>query len=597
MHSICLVPGLFMRETPLTYHCKVIATSGPSGTYPQRAYRNPLDTLVKFLDSKHKEHWAIWEFRAEGTGYPDEEVYGRVFHFPWPDHHPPPFMLIPNIIASMRNWLRAEDGRVVVVHCKAGKGRSGTASCSYLVSEEGWSLDDALKRFTERRMRPGFGNGVSIPSQLRWLTYVDRWARQGKLYVERRVEIVEVHMHGLRDGVKIAVEGFIDEGKIIKIFHQFTSDEQEVVRGTVGKNGGLAGVVAEVLRRKNDKRKAKKAASSRSSSRDGRRDTGLSSEPSSAYDSPVEDKDDSDTGGTPVTPSKTDSIDGDWADVIFRPKHRVILPTNDINIDFERRNKAAYGLTMVTAVAHVWFNAFFEGNGPENNGKAEDSGVFEIEWDKIDGIKGSSKKGSQAFDKVAVVWRELPDEPDHPHVLIQEPKEGEEVKQTKAADWKGVDTSAPDASKDLGIRASSPSSSVANFSSSPKEKEHPGIVTAPAMEGSHLEGVKSHGLDGEDLTRTPERVSTDLDSEPPIRKTQTEPDASEASQIESTNSPIMQSPASQSTPAVEAVGGKSHVSTGDLPDGWAETELKPIKEHGFGHLRRENNPKNSEASS
>ncbi|KAA8573241.1 hypothetical protein EYC84_003735 [Monilinia fructicola] len=70
----------------------IIATSGPSGTYPQRAYRNPLDQLVTFLDYKHgKEGWMIWEFRAEGTGYPDEEVRGRVKHWPWPDHHPPPF--------------------------------------------------------------------------------------------------------------------------------------------------------------------------------------------------------------------------------------------------------------------------------------------------------------------------------------------------------------------------------------------------------------------------------------------------------------------------------------------------------------------------
>jgi protein-tyrosine phosphatase len=181
----------------------VIATSGPSGTYPQRAYRNPLDSLVKFLDSKHGEDWAIWEFRAEGTGYPDSEVYNRVYHYPFPDHHPPPFALIPNIMASMRNWLHEKEGRVVVVHCKAGKGRSGTASCSYLISEEGWAIHKALNRFTERRMRPNMGKGVSIPSQLRWIGYVDRWAKHGKLYVERQVEVMEVHCWGLRDGVKI----------------------------------------------------------------------------------------------------------------------------------------------------------------------------------------------------------------------------------------------------------------------------------------------------------------------------------------------------------------------------------------------------------
>ena len=125
--------------------------------------------LVKWLDQRHGDDWAIWEFRAEGTGYPDSEVYNRIYHYPFPDHHPPPFALMPNIMASMRNWLKAKEGRVAVVHCKAGKGRSGTASCSYLISEEGWEVEKALKRFTERRMRPGMGKGVSIPSQLRWI--------------------------------------------------------------------------------------------------------------------------------------------------------------------------------------------------------------------------------------------------------------------------------------------------------------------------------------------------------------------------------------------------------------------------------------------
>jgi protein-tyrosine phosphatase len=229
----------------------IIATSGPGATYPQVAYRNPLKDLVKFLDSKHGDKWAIWEFRAEGTGYPDSEVYGRVWHYPWPDHHPPPFALIPLIMGSMRKWLKDDeaDGRVVVVHCKAGKGRSGTISCSYLISEEGWTPEDAMNRFTERRMRPGFV-GISIPSQRRWITYVDRWAKHGKKYIERPVEILEVHIWGLRDGVKIAVEGYVEEGKVIKKFHTFHRHEREIVRGSISNETGLSDVAMEVLGRK-----------------------------------------------------------------------------------------------------------------------------------------------------------------------------------------------------------------------------------------------------------------------------------------------------------------------------------------------------------
>jgi len=154
-------PRLPSPDTPLDLSYitpTLIATSGPSSTYPRTLYRNPLPDLLRFLNTKHGSQWAIWEFRAEGTGYADEEVEGgRVHHFPWPDHHPPPFGLVPEIVGSMRGWLSGEEGRVAVVHCKAGKGRSGTVVCSYLISEEGWSREAAEARFTERRMRAGFG--------------------------------------------------------------------------------------------------------------------------------------------------------------------------------------------------------------------------------------------------------------------------------------------------------------------------------------------------------------------------------------------------------------------------------------------------------
>lgn len=78
-------------------------------------------------------------------------------------------------MTSIRNWLHGDDKqdktsadklerRVAVVYCKAGKGRSGTVACSYLIGREGWTRADALKRFTERRMKVGFSEGVSIPS-------------------------------------------------------------------------------------------------------------------------------------------------------------------------------------------------------------------------------------------------------------------------------------------------------------------------------------------------------------------------------------------------------------------------------------------------
>jgi protein-tyrosine phosphatase len=121
-----------------------------------------------------------------------------------------------------------------------------------------------------------------------------------------------------------------------------------------------------------------------------------------------------------------------------------------VNIDFERRSKAAYtGWAMVTSIAHVWFNAYFEG------GDKHDSGVFEADWESLDGIKGTSKRGVKALDRLKVVWRYAPpsrfgiSEPGKEDTAIMaqaisEPKPGEPIPESHPADWRGQETGAAD---------------------------------------------------------------------------------------------------------------------------------------------------------
>jgi len=347
------------------------------------------------------------------------------------------------MMASMRNWLHDKDtnkvGRVVVVHCKAGKGRSGTAVCSYLISEESWGREDALARFTARRMRPGFGSGISIPSQLRWVGYVDHWTKTGKRYVERQIEVLELHVWGLRDGVKVAIQGYVDEGRTIKTFHVFDQKERLIVDGSAS-NGGTSEDVVGVNRNSNDVKNVPRSSHQPGHTTGHPRGLTDPSQLSSQLQPEID-----------TTPLDTSECCGKA--VILRPVARLVIPTSDICIDFERRIRATYGWAMVTAVAYVWFNAYFEGLTSSTDPQSSPNGVFEIEWDAMDGIKGSSRKGTRALDRLAVVWKALDKDEDAEPKLVKEPAMGEEVPQTRPADWKKHNESTADDGRDLGMKA------------------------------------------------------------------------------------------------------------------------------------------------
>lgn len=57
-----------------------------------------------------------------------------VVRYPFPDHHAPPLPLIQVAVNDMKRYLNENKENVVVIHCKAGKGRSGTMACCLLLT-------------------------------------------------------------------------------------------------------------------------------------------------------------------------------------------------------------------------------------------------------------------------------------------------------------------------------------------------------------------------------------------------------------------------------------------------------------------------------
>lgn len=460
------------------------------------------------------------------------------------------------IIASMRNWLSGndldadvpgvsehdsklathvlnalkhrKDERVVVVHCKAGKGRSGTMACSYLIAECGWTPEAAVARFTERRMRPNFGPGVSIPSQLRWLTYVDRWTKGGKKYIDREVEVLEIHVWGMRNGVKLAVEGFVDQGKKIRVFHTFTKKERHIVEGNAPGGSGMIDMMYEMAGYGSGPNTEQKDAEETgntsgrtnldvaTSSTESDQPTSIPSKTSSPKNPPklisptlptrpIQSKNSGGDGPSELHPSTSLPDDNSEPEpgglaVIFKPEVPIRVHTSDINVTLERRHRAprSVGLTMVSAVAHVWFNTFFEGNGPEQDGVPDETGVFQIDWEKLDGIKGSSQKGTRAADRIAVVWKSIVPDDGGQEEIVGQPGVNAPVPQMQPADWKGDNHEDPEKEKHLGLRVQSPDSEGNSKASSIIDGAF--VANASNAKATHedLKGLKSDTTSQED---------------------------------------------------------------------------------------------------
>ncbi|BGP27258.1 phosphatidylinositol-3,4,5-trisphosphate 3-phosphatase [Rhodotorula toruloides] len=252
-----------------------IIIMGYPATGTASLYRNKRSDVIRFLQPYAPRYrifnlCPLYENSYEASAFvtggasneeeAEEKVLGGpVERYPWPDHHPPPLSMVPVMAIGARRWYEKDERNVVVIHCKAGKGRSGTFALSLLLALPGLppapaltgdekakdandmkaygpldphavlakpgadvqdlSLEDKLEyllRFhTLRRMSPAAKRyGVSIASQRRWLGYWVRLLkgedpRDDALYGKKRVvlEYVKVRGPGLHGVGKVVAGG------------------------------------------------------------------------------------------------------------------------------------------------------------------------------------------------------------------------------------------------------------------------------------------------------------------------------------------------------------------------------------------------------
>ena len=158
-------------DLDLTYITKRIIAMGLPSTSLEGIYRNNMDDVKRFFNTRHKNQYKVYNLCEEKT-YPKDTFYKQGY-YPFVDHEAPPLTLLFPFCEDAKQFLDENENNVVAIHCKAGKGRTGTFICCLLLYLSIFkTADESLAYYG--MMRAGDGRGVTIPSQIRYVYYFEK---------------------------------------------------------------------------------------------------------------------------------------------------------------------------------------------------------------------------------------------------------------------------------------------------------------------------------------------------------------------------------------------------------------------------------------
>ena len=191
-------------DLDLTYVTeRVIAMSFPS-TGTTALYRNPMGDVQRFFKTVHPQHYLIYNLCAE-RAYDSSKFEGRVKRYRIDDHNVPPLRDILRFCQDATEFMQESEENVISVHCKGGKGRTGTMICSWLLTTETQptaraALDYFAQRRTDLRVSTQF-QGVQTPSQYRYVGYIEEIIKKygGSLPEPAPIRHIKaIRVHGCR---------------------------------------------------------------------------------------------------------------------------------------------------------------------------------------------------------------------------------------------------------------------------------------------------------------------------------------------------------------------------------------------------------------
>lgn len=197
-------------DLDLTYVTERIIAMGFPAEGREGMYRNSFKETYRFLTTNHGGHFAVVNLCCEPDRQYDVNKFGGapVYRFGFEDHNPPSLDVVAEFCRVSNLWLDANPSNVLAIHCKAGKGRTGTMIACLLVeryADKNITALDALQYYAKQRTHDE--KGVTISSQQRYVRYfsslVGRRLEQPGATVSlprnpRRIRLLKLVLIGVR---------------------------------------------------------------------------------------------------------------------------------------------------------------------------------------------------------------------------------------------------------------------------------------------------------------------------------------------------------------------------------------------------------------
>lgn len=151
---------------------RIIAMAYPASGF-ESLYRNKITDVSKMMTENHPVGFLV--INASNKKYDFQKFDNQVYNIVWPNHFPCPHYNFITAVFDSVDFLEKNVDKVIAIHCKAGKGRTGSLTCAILHASGAFKTISSANDFycKQRAVK------VTLPSQLRYLQYFEDFVASG----------------------------------------------------------------------------------------------------------------------------------------------------------------------------------------------------------------------------------------------------------------------------------------------------------------------------------------------------------------------------------------------------------------------------------